>query len=111
MPLRASNIPYGDLRHIIILGNMQFIKRYLLERQPCISFYIVSREWKLLANMPKISVMDGSPSNRADLRAVKVNLCRTCVILSAKVMPVVAAHVAVTRTVSGPGQGRASPGR
>ena len=86
MPLRASNIPYGDLRHIIILGNMQFIKRYLLERQPCISFYIVSREWKLLANMPKISVMDGSPSNRADLRAVKVNLCRTCVILSAKVI-------------------------
>ena len=46
------------------------------------------REWKLLANMPKISVMDGSPSNRADLRSVKVNLCRTCIILSAKVISV-----------------------
>jgi potassium large conductance calcium-activated channel subfamily M alpha protein 1 len=102
MPLRASNIPYGDLRHIIILGNMEFIKRYRLGRKPCISLYIVSREWKLLANMPKISVMDGSPSNRADLRAVKVNLCRTCVILSAKVMQVVVAHVGKTKTVSGP---------
>ena len=35
--------------------------------------------------MPKISVMDGSPMSRADLRSVKVNLCGTCVILSAKV--------------------------
>ena len=28
MPLRASNINYNDLRHIIILGNEQFISRY-----------------------------------------------------------------------------------
>ena len=27
MPLRASNINYNDLRHIIILGNEQFISR------------------------------------------------------------------------------------
>lgn len=59
----------------------------------------VEREWGLLRNMPKISIMDGSPLNRADIRAVKVtcpisssifflllqvNLCRTCVLLSAK---------------------------
>jgi len=68
MPLRASNIPYPDLRHIIIVGNIQFIQQ----------------EWPLLRNMPKISVMDGSPMSRADLRSVKVNLCRTCIILSAK---------------------------
>ena len=87
MPLRASNIPYGDLRHIIVVGNMEFIKRCLFAPEMYtvnIVFYL--REWKLLANMPKISVMDGSPSNRADLRAVKVNLCRTCIILSAKVL-------------------------
>ena len=53
---RASNIQYSELRHIIIVGNMTFIKR----------------EWMLLRNLPKISVMDGNPLNRADIRAVKV---------------------------------------
>ena len=28
MPLRASNIPYNDLRHVIILGNFTFLKKY-----------------------------------------------------------------------------------
>ena len=27
MPLRASNIAYNDLRHIIILANMEFMKK------------------------------------------------------------------------------------
>ena len=31
-----------------------------------------------------MTVLGGSPINRADLRAVKVNLCRSCIILSAK---------------------------
>ena len=44
------------------------------------------REWGLLSNLPKISVMEGSPNNRADLRAVKVNLARTVILLSAMVM-------------------------
>ena len=43
------------------------------------------REWYLLKNLPKISVMEGSPMSRADLRALKIKLCKTCVILSAKV--------------------------
>ena len=42
-------------------------------------------EWMLLRNLPKISVLDGSPLSRADLRAVKIDMCRLCVILSAKV--------------------------
>ena len=42
-------------------------------------------EWKLLQNLPKISVLNGSPLSRADLRAVKIDMCRLCVILSAKV--------------------------
>ena len=45
---------------------------------------LTCREWKLLKNLPKISVVDGSPLNRADLRAVKVNHCRNCIILSAR---------------------------
>ena len=38
----------------------------------------------LLRNLPKISLLEGSPLNRADLRAVNVNLCRTCILLSSK---------------------------
>ena len=44
------------------------------------------REWYLLKNLPKISAMEGSPMSRADLRALKIKLCKTCVILSAKVL-------------------------
>ena len=35
--------------------------------------------------MPKISVLNGTPMSRADLRAVNVNLSDMCVILSAKI--------------------------
>uniref|UniRef100_A0A0K2UBH4 Slowpoke [Drosophila melanogaster] n=1 Tax=Lepeophtheirus salmonis TaxID=72036 RepID=A0A0K2UBH4_LEPSM len=69
MPLRASNIHYNDLIHIVIVGNAQYLQR----------------EWKLLQNMPKVHIFNGSPLSRADLRAVKIELCRMCVILSAKV--------------------------
>jgi len=68
MPLRASNLSYNDLKHVVILGNLVFLKR----------------EWYLLKNLPKISLMEGSPMSRADLRALKIKLCKTCVILSAK---------------------------
>jgi len=43
-----------------------------------------AEEWRLLRNLPKLSVLDGSPLNRADLRAVKIDMCRLCVILSAQ---------------------------
>jgi len=68
MPLRASNITFNDLRHVVILGNQEFVRR----------------EWHLLKNLPKISFMEGSPMSRADLRALKIKLCRTCILLSAK---------------------------
>ena len=45
----------------------------------------IDREWDTLATLPKISVLHGSPMSRADLRAVNINLCDQCVILSAKV--------------------------
>lgn len=47
--------------------------------------FVFPEEWNLLQNLPKISVLNGSPLSRADLRAVKIDLCRICVILSAKV--------------------------
>merc|ERR550534_48494 len=69
MPLRASNFHHHELKHVVIVGSVDYIRR----------------EWKTLQNLPKISVLNGSPLSRADLRAVNVNLCDMCVILSAKV--------------------------
>ncbi|XP_076799538.1 calcium-activated potassium channel subunit alpha-1-like isoform X3 [Clavelina lepadiformis] len=66
MPLRASNFHYHELKQIILLGDLEFI----------------SREWDTVCNFPKLSVLPGSPLSRADLRAVNVNLCDMCVILS-----------------------------
>ena len=53
----------------------------------------IRREWKTLQNLPKISVLAGCPRNREDLRAVNVNLCDMCIILSAKVECWVASSV------------------
>merc|ERR1719228_3137932 len=69
MPLRASNFHYHELKHVVIVGAVEYLRR----------------EWKTLQNLPKISVLNGAPLSRADLRAVNVNLCDMCVILSAKV--------------------------
>ncbi|XP_076327174.1 calcium-activated potassium channel slowpoke-like [Tachypleus tridentatus] len=69
MPLRASNFHYHELKHVVIVGSMEYLRR----------------EWKMLQNLPKISVLNGSPLSRADLRAVNINLCDMCVILSAKI--------------------------
>ncbi|XP_022242664.1 calcium-activated potassium channel slowpoke-like [Limulus polyphemus] len=69
MPLRASNFHYHELKHVVIVGSVEYLRR----------------EWKMIQNLPKISVLNGSPLSRADLRAVNINLCDMCVILSAKV--------------------------
>ena len=62
-------IRYHELKYVVIVGNADYIYR----------------EWDTLATLPKISVLHGSPMSRADLRAVNINLCDMCVILSAKV--------------------------
>jgi len=69
MPLRASNFHFNELKHVVIVGEVDYIRR----------------EWKTLQNLPKISILAGCPKNREDLRAVNVNLCDMCIILSAKV--------------------------
>ena len=85
MPLRASNLRsgvrwtiwfqivshcrYHELKHVAIVGNADY----------------VAREWDSLSNLPRISVLHGSPMCRADLRSVNINLCDLCIILSARV--------------------------
>ena len=41
MPLRASNFHYHELKHVVLVGNVDYIKR----------------EWKTLQNLPKISIL------------------------------------------------------
>ena len=93
MPLRASNFHFHELKHVVIVGAVEYIKR----------------EWKTLQSLPKISVLNvsfvflqnsscplqGSPLSRADLRAVNVNLCDMCIILSAKVQSKLTVVIAV----------------
>ena len=50
------------------------------------------REWDTLATLPKISVLHGSPMSRAEIKAVNVNQCDMCVILSAKISNVENQH-------------------
>jgi len=69
MPLRASNFHFHELKHVVIVGDVDYLRR----------------EWKTFQNLPKISILDGSPKSREDLRAVNINLCDMCIILSAKV--------------------------
>ncbi|KAL5968847.1 Calcium-activated potassium channel slo-1 [Taenia solium] len=68
MPLRASNLHIHDLKTVVLVGNLEYIKR----------------EWKTLANFPRIWVLPGSPLSKANLRSVNVNLASMCVILSSK---------------------------
>ena len=42
MPLRASNFHYHELKHVVIVGSVDYIRR----------------EWKMLQNLPKISVLN-----------------------------------------------------
>ena len=44
MPLRASNFHYHELKHVVIVGAVDYIRR----------------EWKTLQNLPKISVLNVS---------------------------------------------------
>ena len=47
MPLRASNFHYHELKHVVIVGSVEYLRR----------------EWKTLQNLPKISVLNVSITN------------------------------------------------
>ena len=85
--ISSLNSRYDDLKYVVIVGNADY----------------VDREWDTLEMLPKILVLHGSPMSRlsltflqtlvyqflfyvirADLRAVNINLCDMCVVLSAK---------------------------
>jgi potassium large conductance calcium-activated channel subfamily M alpha protein 1 len=82
MPLRASNFHYHELKHVVIIGDSEYIRR----------------EWKTLWNMPKLTVVNvsvcgqcgrerlaqASPLSRADLRAVSISKANMCVVVSAR---------------------------
>ena len=44
MPLRASNFHYHELKHVVIVGTVDYVRR----------------EWKTLQNLPKISILNVS---------------------------------------------------
>ncbi|CAF4562863.1 unnamed protein product [Rotaria sp. Silwood1] len=66
MPLRASNFDEHELKPIVFIGNSIFLRK----------------EWRHICNFPKVYVVDGSPNDRATLRATNIHLCDMCVILS-----------------------------
>ena len=41
MPLRASNFPFEELKHVVLVGDYQYLKK----------------EWKTLKNFPKITIL------------------------------------------------------
>ena len=45
MPLRASNFHYHELKHIVFVGSIEYLKR----------------EWETLHNFPKVSILPVSP--------------------------------------------------
>ncbi|NXC43431.1 KCMA1 protein, partial [Penelope pileata] len=66
MPLRTSNFLRRELKDIIFLASMNYMKR----------------EWKFIQNFPKLWLFCGSALSCADLQAVNVLDCAACVILS-----------------------------
>ena len=51
MPLRASNFHYHELKHVVIVGSVDYIRR----------------EWKTLQNLPKISILN--------VRQIHISVC------------------------------------
>lgn len=47
MPLRASNFHYHELKHIVFVGSLEYLKR----------------EWETLHNFPKVSILPVSTTN------------------------------------------------
>ncbi|XP_075766919.1 LOW QUALITY PROTEIN: potassium channel subfamily U member 1 [Pelodiscus sinensis] len=66
MPLRASNFTYQELKDIVFVGSLKYLKR----------------EWKFIQNFPKLLLFPGSALSSADLTAVNIRDCTMCTILS-----------------------------
>ncbi|XP_062400124.1 calcium-activated potassium channel subunit alpha-1-like [Sardina pilchardus] len=66
MPLRASSITTPELKTVVFLGDPNYFRR----------------EWPNIRYFDKIYFLPGSPLCTADLRAVRVETCAMCVVLS-----------------------------
>ncbi|XP_029459119.1 potassium channel subfamily U member 1-like [Rhinatrema bivittatum] len=66
MPLRTSNYTYQELKHIVFIGSLDYMKR----------------EWETIHNFPKLLVLPGCAQSCADLRAVGAHCCSMCAILT-----------------------------
>ncbi|XP_067424526.1 potassium channel subfamily U member 1 [Emydura macquarii macquarii] len=66
MPLRASNFTYQELKDIVFVGSLEYMKR----------------EWKFIQNFPKLLLFPGSALACGDLKAVNIRCCTMCTILS-----------------------------
>nr|KAF6427718.1 potassium calcium-activated channel subfamily U member 1 [Rousettus aegyptiacus] len=66
MPLRASNYTRQELKDIVFIGNLDYLRR----------------EWRFLRNFPQIYILPGSALYSGDLRAVNIEECSMCAVLS-----------------------------
>nr|XP_044986495.1 potassium channel subfamily U member 1 [Jaculus jaculus] len=66
MPLRASNYTRKELKDIVFIGSLDYLKR----------------EWPFLQNFPQLYIMPGSALYSGDLYAVNIEHCSMCVILA-----------------------------
>ncbi|XP_067879335.1 calcium-activated potassium channel subunit alpha-1-like isoform X2 [Heterodontus francisci] len=66
MPLRASSFTNDELKSIVFVGSLEYIKQ----------------EWETISNFPKLFILPGSPLCRADLKAVSIGSCAMTVIMS-----------------------------
>uniref|UniRef100_A0A673T8S7 BK channel n=1 Tax=Suricata suricatta TaxID=37032 RepID=A0A673T8S7_SURSU len=66
IPLRASNYTRQELKDIVFIGNLEYLKR----------------EWVFLRNFPRLYVLPGSALFPDDLRVANIEECSMCAILS-----------------------------
>uniref|UniRef100_A0A5F8GME8 Potassium calcium-activated channel subfamily U member 1 n=1 Tax=Monodelphis domestica TaxID=13616 RepID=A0A5F8GME8_MONDO len=66
MPLRSSNYTFKELKDIVFIGSLDYLKR----------------EWQFLKNFPKLYLFPGSAHSQGDLKSVNIEKCSMCVILS-----------------------------
>ncbi|XP_015448294.1 potassium channel subfamily U member 1 [Pteropus alecto] len=66
MPLRASNYTRQELKDIVFIGSLDYLRR----------------EWRFLRNFPQIYILPGSALYSGDLRAVNIEECSMCAVLS-----------------------------
>jgi len=61
MPLRASNFHQEELKHVVIVGDKEYIKK----------------EWKNLCNFPQISILDVSNINCLEMATITATTTTT----------------------------------